>query len=513
MAEENRNDDTVKRQDNKKKPRMKMTIKKKAVIIILVFSVLLIAISCFVSSWVIINMMRDNFQDKATAIAATTAEVIDIDAYARVKNAVKDIYDKTENKVTSDDWGSPAFDEYTARFSEIERNEDFISVRDQLRVIAKASDVDCIYLSFLDIEREQLVYVIDSDEEDPCPPGCIDPVYDQNRRVLTDPEYGFPAYQTNTDAYGALMTAGIPLHDADGSVIGYSFTDIQMKEVRHLGFLFGMRLLTSLILFSIVFCVILIQIIDRILVKPIKNLAKTAENYYKDNNTSPFHNKFEGLDIHTNDEIELLADSMKHMERDINEHVSQLIRVNDELSETQTFATEMTRLANIDSLTGVKNKTAYDRDSEELENSIKSRTAEFGIVMIDLNGMKKLNDTYGHECGNEAIIGLSKVICGVFVHSPVYRIGGDEFVVILENSDYKKRAELVELFKNDIDTLRNDTTLDPWKRISAAIGCAAYDRDKDTAVNDVFSRADQTMYKNKAEMKNEAARKGRQSRS
>ena len=61
----------------------------------------------------------------------------------------------------------------------------------------------------------------------------------------------------------------------------------------------------------------------------------------------------------------------------------------------------------------------------------------FGIAMIDLNNLKVINDTYGYEEGNYAIKKLCEIVCSVFSHSLVFRIGGDEFVVILKGADQK----------------------------------------------------------------------------
>ena len=56
---------------------------------------------------------------------------------------------------------------------------------------------------------------------------------------------------------------------------------------------------------------------------------------------------------------------------------------------------------------------------------------------IDLNNLKTINDTYGHDKGNIAIMKLANMICEVFSKSPVFRIGGDEFAVILFKKDYR----------------------------------------------------------------------------
>lgn len=120
---------------------------------------------------------------------------------------------------------------------------------------------------------------------------------------------------------------------------------------------------------------------------------------------------------------------------------------------------------------------------------------------IDLNYLKRINDTYGHEQGNIAIKRLSRIVCVIFAHSPVFRIGGDEFAVILKNDDLKNVDALVEKFNSTFDKMSQDDSLEPWEHISAAIGIALYDPLRDNNLTNVFKRADKAMYARKKEMK------------
>ena len=107
----------------------------------------------------------------------------------------------------------------------------------------------------------------------------------------------------------------------------------------------------------------------------------------------------------------------------------------------------MNDIAYKDALTRVKNKAAYDEKTDSLSWDIMNLAARFGIVMVDLNFLKVINDKYGHDKGNEYIVGSCRVVCDTYVHSPVYRIGGDEFLVVLEGQDYDNREELLEQVK------------------------------------------------------------------
>ena len=116
--------------------------------------------------------------------------------------------------------------------------------------------------------------------------------------------------------------------------------------------------------------------------------------------------------------------------------------------------------------------------------------------MVDMNKLKDINDSCGHKAGDQYIRGCCRMVCEVFKHSPVYRIGGDEFIVVLQGHDYKERHALVEELRENFDKKYNQTELKPWFRYSAAVGMAE-NASYDTTVDPVFKRADNAMYEDK----------------
>ena len=481
---------------------MKFTIKKKTIAMIMLFATALGVVSVIVCASVISRYTDRQYRNSANELSATVAEVIDDEQFVRVRDKVDEIYRKTENKVGSWDWGSDEFNAYTALYDDIEKDEDFIQIRDYLRRIQNVNNVDCIYLVYLDAESKSFIYVIDGAEEDACPPGCIDPIYEINLGVLTDPERGFPAYITNTEEYGWLVSAGAPIYGKSGGVVGYAFTDISMNAIRKESADYTLRLVLFLMASTVILCVIGIIAVDRVLVKPIKTLSESAESYCKNEfSTLTAHDGFAKLNIKSNDEISALADSMKKMEEDINKSFSKILSMNAELNVSKSLANEMRELATKDSLTGVHSKASYDNEIKYIEERIANGEKEFGIAVVDLNYLKKTNDTYGHERGNVSLITVSNIICGVFAHSPVYRIGGDEFAVILRGNDYRKSEELEKEFNKKLNDLADNDGLEPWEKVSAAIGIAKFNAETDKDAKDVFERADELMYERKREMK------------
>ncbi len=154
------------------------------------------------------------------------------------------------------------------------------------------------------------------------------------------------------------------------------------------------------------------------------------------------------------------------------------------------------KLAYTDALTGIKNKRAFTEVQEELENKIASgNLSELGIIVCDLNGLKNINDTQGHEAGDIYIKDAAKLICNVFKHSPVFRIGGDEFVILLSGEDYGNRDALL----NNFDKMMYENILK--KEVVISTGLDIYIPEKADTFQIVFERADKKMYARKKILK------------
>lgn len=124
---------------------------------------------------------------------------------------------------------------------------------------------------------------------------------------------------------------------------------------------------------------------------------------------------------------------------------------------------------------------------------------KFTVVVFDINNLKKVKDTLGHDFGDMLIIDACKIISKVFKRSPLYRIGGDEFAAILENSDYERYHELLENFKTAMEDFNQLSKNN--EKISIAHGIALYEENTDLTYGDVFKQVDDAMYQNKASMK------------
>ena len=155
-------------------------------------------------------------------------------------------------------------------------------------------------------------------------------------------------------------------------------------------------------------------------------------------------------------------------------------------------------MARLDELTGVRNKNAFKEYISSIDEKLEGGMDQepFAIVMCDVNDLKLINDTRGHSFGDEVIQRASRMVCGVFAHSPVFRVGGDEFAVVLKDRDYEERENL-------FSRLKEESLANKRSRSGPVVACgkAEYDPEKDKKVNDVDERADEQMYIVKKEMK------------
>lgn len=182
----------------------------------------------------------------------------------------------------------------------------------------------------------------------------------------------------------------------------------------------------------------------------------------------------------TDDEIENLSESISRMAKN-----------------TQDYIEKLNALARTDAMTGIGNKTSYLEMIEKIQQNKHSRFDEYAVVAMDLNLLKKTNDTYGHECGDILLREASSYICRTFSKSPVFRTGGDEFVVILYSDDYVNREELLSQFEREMNYPVDGI---PKTYLSIAFGMAERSAEISDYEN-VFELADERMYSKKTEMK------------
>ncbi len=191
------------------------------------------------------------------------------------------------------------------------------------------------------------------------------------------------------------------------------------------------------------------------------------------------------LSYDKNDEIGRLTRSFKKLSGNMKAHINAL--------NEQAF---------IDSLTHVKNKGAFLLSIEELQEQINNGSVDpnFAMGEFDCDGLKRINDEYGHDKGDIYLVKACRTISDVFKRSPIYRVGGDEFFLILKDEDFHNMDFLLERLDKVIEGI-NATAESPWEQVWLSRGFAVYDPDNDNIVQKTMQRADMMMYANKRERK------------
>ncbi len=228
-------------------------------------------------------------------------------------------------------------------------------------------------------------------------------------------------------------------------------------------------------LFISILSVIAAIFMTRHLTRPLKELNEAAQKIAAGNLTI-------SITQQTKDEVGMLAESFQQTV----EHL-------------QKYVGYINELAYQDALTGVKNKTAFLEAELQLDEKIRKEKPEFAVVVLDLNKLKWVNDNYGHDLGDMLIINACRIICKAFPNSPVFRIGGDEFVVILENIDYFDHQRRIDSLQEEINLFNQAARSET--QISLAYGIAIFQPKSDHVFASVFKRADNAMYQNKKALK------------
>ncbi len=318
-------------------------------------------------------------------------------------------------------------------------------------------------------------------------------------RMDYDPTVTF--FQNDTE-FGNIYTAIRPIFNSSGEPIAVLCADVLIDEIdagriRFIALSSIMAMLTGIIL-SIGMSYWLI----RRVAGPIQRISSSASAFAKKS-----HGRrdlevmsFNDPNIHTHDEIEDLAKALASMCDDMKAYVKELITADRRVGTLEAKVIRMDHLAYTDALTGAGNKAAYEKYTASLNGDIQAGKAKFAMIMVDLNYLKRINDTYGHDQGNQYIKNLYTLLWHYFNADMIFRIGGDEFVVLLQGNRTDRVFELVKSVKRDMALTMSNPNTGSAYRISAAIGIAVYSPVRHANVNDVFKEADRNMYMDKNAM-------------
>ena len=310
-------------------------------------------------------------------------------------------------------------------------------------------------------------------------------------------------YFIDRSEWGVDYTLARPLISSDGDHFGLLCVDVSIQELNATIYRNIYINIAIIVVLGFLFTFLLLSWMRTNVTVPLRQLEQSVTDFAgkSTGKRDPDELVFTPPDIRPNNEVRSLANAVTQLSVNMRDYVKNMLAAEDESRglQEQVF---------IDALTKLRNKAAYDKKKQALEWDILNNIAEFALVMVDLNWLKVINDRYGHDRGNEYILGACSLICEVFAHSPVYRVGGDEFVSVLQGVDYENREQLCDALRERFHVRTKNESAEPWQRCSAAVGMSTY-APGDT-VDEVLERADREMYADKKRMKTGTAPAGDQ---
>ena len=344
---------------------------------------------------------------------------------------------------------------------------------------------------------------------------CIKDMGDGNFVLSVDPtvddpgEFGAPIVYTDAlyqaskgnaavdlqpyeDAWGTFYSAYSPVFTSDGKVGGIVAVDFDAKwydqQVSH-----HIRTIVLVGILSLLIGILIVVIVTRrdlkryrVMYNQLNNLADKVNElvHVVDIEVGANAPETEPEAVRQDDaeqeaDMKILGEKVHAMQDEIRNHI-EMIR----------------KQAYLDALTGIGNKAACMERIRGLDQAIREGAASFSVVLFDLNELKPINDNYGHDCGDKALIAASELISDIFGRERVYRIGGDEFIAILENVSSDEVKILTQRLDDEIAKV-NQTERAYHIPLAISKGTAVYLSGEDHDCGSVFRRADLAMYDDK----------------
>ncbi len=367
----------------------------------------------------------------------------------------------------------------------------FNRIAETLSVFAKKVDIRYIY-AIRKISDDKFVFTVDPDPVDPGKFGEENVI----TAALISAGNGVAAVDREpyTDRWGTFYTSYSPVFDSNGDVtaiigvdFGLEWYDDQVN--RYTRTIIMITALTALTGILVMFLIMnrLARRFDELedeLVSLSRELDVLGDTILP--NESPSGNADEDSPFrqpatkNDPDEIEQLNNKVRTMHGDIAAYLDNL------RSQAKT-----------DALTGISNSSAYHELEKELEKEMEKGDTSFVLTIFDLNDLKGINDVYGHSTGDEVIKNAARILAVVFGKDRTFRIGGDEFAVVMKNTSEAELSEYFTMYEHGIDSY-NKAKPNDVPAVLMAHGTAFYRPGEDKAFLDVFKRADEAMYVSKA---------------
>ena len=469
--------------------------------------------TAFFSYSVSIVQIDSYFKRLAYNTADNVSSLVDAGFYSRLRELVESEEYQIVREVAEEHDDDEKIKQYLIKegiWDEYQKNLEFLK-----NYHAHMDDITYLYcIVFGNKDAKVDMYLIDDDE---------DTTLYYATGYLEDREKEFYGIDSSSrieptithGKWGWLLSAYAPVLDEEGNVVCQIGCDISMNDVMAERVHYLIIVIVSTVILVILALTGAWIFSRRLIVKPLNTLSAEMKKFDPGEDKNYEMANVVSMDFKYSDEIYDIYETVRAMQMHIVDYINRLYvarqdkkkiitdleKAESDIKDRDAQIGEISQKAFIDPLTNVGNKIAYEQKTEILAKKIEDKSAEFAVVMIDLNDLKKINDKYGHRAGDNYIKGCCQTICMIYGTFWVYRIGGDEFVVILEGTSYKERNELFKKVQTIFAESADNNAVSPQTRYSASCGMAEYSPETDDNFEAVFRRADNDMYENKKRFK------------
>ena len=406
------------------------------------------------------NAMRQIINEKMMGVAKTAGAMLNGDELADIKDS--DIGSKRHNEILS-----------------------------KLKIFSDNFEFEYIYVVRPE-DDGKFIFIADPDEEDPAEYG--EPIVDSP--ALRAAGNGKAAVDRVSigDEWGKFYTAYCPVMTADGEIGGIVGVDFDAEWYEN-----QLTKNSAYIIFSSAFSLVIggsmMMLVTMKLKQKLDRINEETESISADvttlldeiNSESGYSPAVKEPEI-TNGKseaesgIERLSSEVKVIKEDLRKYID-FVHVK----------------AYTDGMTGVGNKTAYLELVRTINDELADGEINFSIAVFDVDGLKLVNDEFGHETGDDLINGTAACIKNVFGAENVYRIGGDEFIAVLRDYSSEDMERAFAKLDEEIKRINADYKAGKKVMIAFSRGYATFDSGLDKAFKNVFRRADKKLYEDKNE--------------
>ena len=435
-----------------RKRRKSLSLSAAIMLIISAFTVIVSGVLGSVLSYQSITKMKEIIDNKTLEMASTAASLLDGDSLKNIQ--ATDV--NTEN---------------------------YQNTLKTLRAFKSANGDSSGEFAYIYLVRQvnehEYIFTIDPDEVDPTPFGS---------KIVETPALASAAKKVAafdkepfTDEWGTFYSAYAPILDSEGEVAMIVGIDVWANWYNSTVWANS----RSIIIISV------IGVVSGVLVGILINLRISSRFKLL---SKEFNELESDVQVLINEiKAPIAADSGESFELEGDtQMVSLRKRIHVTQKEIQDFVAYIKKQAYVDALSHVGNRSSYVLKVKQI-----TMDSPFSLIIYDINGLKYINDNYGHETGDKTIIAIANVLKDTFDEETIFRIGGDEFVILLTDNDKDITLQIFDSVVEKLEEFNKKNEL-PIS-ISVSKGIAFYDSKIDKSFVDVFNRADDKMYEDKEE--------------